>query len=107
MEKIVKLKLERVANRLKTNQNLEVSFADPVISHVVEGCTAGETGARNIDAIIDRNIVPEISNRLLSFMADEKQPAHLMVDINKKGQFIYTFKDKVERSSPIKQEKKQ
>ena len=91
MLKIVELKLNRVGKRLEENQNLKVEFAKPVLDEIVASCTRAETGARNIDAIIDRNIVPEISTQLLGFMADGKTPASLKVSINKQGNFSYKF----------------
>ncbi len=91
MADIVKMKLNRLAQRLKANQGLEVSFAQPVVDGIVAACTAAETGARNIDAIIDRTIAPEIASRLLQFMAEDKRPAHLKVEKGKNGQFNYSF----------------
>jgi type VI secretion system protein VasG len=91
MENIVILKLSRVGKRLKENQNLKVEFTTPVIKEIVTSCTRGETGARNIDAIIDRRISPEISEQLLGFMADEKVPSNLKVGKDKSGNFTYKF----------------
>jgi len=91
MQTIVELKLGKVANRLKENQNLKVEFAKPVSEEIVASCTRAETGARNIDAIIDRNIVPEIAAQLLGFMTEEKAPVNLKVTKDKKGNFKYKF----------------
>jgi type VI secretion system protein VasG len=91
MENIVILKLSRVGKRLKENQNLKVEFTTPVIKEIVTSCTRWETGARNIDAIIDRRISPEISEQLLGFMADEKVPSNLKVGKDKSGNFTYKF----------------
>jgi len=73
MKLIVELKLGRLAKRLQENQNLKVEFTKPIVKEIVSRCTRAETGARNIDAIIDRNIAPEISMQLLGFMAEGKR----------------------------------
>lgn len=91
MKLIVDLKLGKLAKRLKENQNLDIEFAKPVIDQIVDLCTAGETGARNIDAIIDRNLAPDISQQLLGFMADGKEPSKLTVNKDKDGKFKYKF----------------
>jgi type VI secretion system protein VasG len=91
MKSIVELKLSKVTKRLKENQNLAVDFSKPVIKEIVASCTRAETGARNIDAIIDRRISPEISEQLLGFMAERKAPSSLKVSISKGGQFRYKF----------------
>jgi len=91
MRKIVELKLGRLSRRMLENQKLEIKFAKPVIDAIVESCTRTETGARNIDAIIDRRIVPEISARLLGFMAEGEAPASLSVSRDKQGNYKYKF----------------
>jgi type VI secretion system protein VasG len=91
MERIVLLKLSKLSKRLEENQNLKVDFTKPVIKEIVASCTRGETGARNIDAIIDRRISPEISEQLLGFMAEEKAPSSLTVGKEKSGNFTYKF----------------
>ncbi|TFG93933.1 MAG: type VI secretion system ATPase TssH, partial [Calditrichales bacterium] len=91
MHKIVQLKLDRLAKRLKDNQKLEVAFSKAVMEEIVSACTRAETGARNIDAIVDRTIVPEVSSQLLGFMAEGKSPSKLTVTKSKQGKFEYKF----------------
>jgi type VI secretion system protein VasG len=68
-----------------------VEFAKPVVQEIVSRCTRAETGARNIDAIIDRNISPEIAEKLLVFMAEGKSPSTLKISLAKEGTFQYKF----------------
>ncbi|MCK5453595.1 MAG: type VI secretion system ATPase TssH, partial [Calditrichia bacterium] len=91
MSQIVGLKLGKLTERMKDNQNLTLEFAKPVIDVIVASCTRAETGARNIDAIIDRNIAPEIAEKLLGFMVEGKAPAGLKVSKGKDGGFQYKF----------------
>ena len=91
MSLIVDLKLGKVAKRLEDNQKLKVEFSKPVRDEIVASCTRAETGARNIDAIIDRKIIPEISSKLLGFMAEGKSPSGLKVGIDKQGKYSYKF----------------
>ncbi|MGH7496391.1 MAG: type VI secretion system ATPase TssH [bacterium] len=91
MKNIVELKLGRVGKRLKENQNLEVYFDAKVIDEIVALCTRAETGARNIDAIVDRNLAPEISAKLLGFMAEGQAPAKLKVTMDEERELHYQF----------------
>ncbi|MGB2908016.1 MAG: type VI secretion system ATPase TssH [Candidatus Aminicenantaceae bacterium] len=91
MKLIVELKLGRLARRLQENQNLKVEFTKTIVKEIVSRCTRAETGARNIDAIIDRNITPEISTQLLGFMTEGKEPSLLKIGKDKKGNFTYNF----------------
>jgi type VI secretion system protein VasG len=91
MAQIVDLKLGKLVNRLKMNRGVDVEFAKPVIQEIVGLCTRAETGARNIDAIIDRNIAPNIAEKLLGFMAEGKSPSNLKIGLGKDGKFQYKF----------------
>jgi type VI secretion system protein VasG len=91
MRPIVEMKLNKIKQRLAVNQHLDVEFNDEVIDEIVALCTSAETGARNIDAIVDRRLSPEISVQLLQFMADAKSPSNLLVYKEEDGSFQYKF----------------
>ncbi len=91
MKPIVEMKLGKIKKRLLENRGLEVEFNKAIIEDIVESCTRAETGARNIDAIVDRKLAPEISAQLLGFMAEGKNPEKLTVSKGKDGSFKYKF----------------
>ncbi|RPI73336.1 MAG: type VI secretion system ATPase TssH [Ignavibacteriales bacterium] len=91
MKPIVELKLGKVKKRLLENRGLEIEFNKAIIDDIVASCTRAETGARNIDAIVDRKLAPEISAQLLGFMAEGKNPDKLVVSKGKDGSFKYKF----------------
>ncbi len=91
MKPIVELKLGKIQKRLLQSQNLAVEFNKAVIDDIVDSCTRAETGARNIDAIVDRKLAPEISSQLLGFMAEGKSPSKVTVTKAKDGSFKYKF----------------
>ena len=91
MNLIVKIKLGKLARRLETNQKMTVTFGDEVYDWVTNACTRAETGARNIDAIVDRTLGPEIAAKLLAFMAEGEAPSSLHVAMDEDEQFIYNF----------------
>ena len=91
MKPIVELKLGKIKKRMQATQKLEIEFNKSVIDDIVASCTRAETGARNIDAIVDRKLAPEISAQLLGFMAEGKSPEKLVVNKAKDGSFKYKF----------------
>ena len=92
MKLIINMKLNKLIKRLKENQKLEVTIDKSVVEHIAMACNVVETGARMIDAIIDRQVAPDISRQLLSFMAEDKIPATLKIGKKKNGEFDYKFK---------------
>jgi type VI secretion system protein VasG len=91
MRPIVEMKLNKIKKRLMQNRKMEVTFDKKVIDDIAESCTRAETGARNIDAIIDRKLAPEISSQMLTFMAEGNEPDKLLVSKAKDGSFKYKF----------------
>ncbi len=91
MKPIVELKLGKIQKKLLANRGLSVEFNKAVIDDIVDSCTRAETGARNIDAIVDRKLAPEISVQLLGFMAEGKSPSKLVISKAKDGSYKYKF----------------
>ena len=51
---------------------LAFAVAPEVVRDIVMLCTTSQSGARNIDSIIDQKLMPEISKHLLYHMAEGK-----------------------------------
>jgi type VI secretion system protein VasG len=91
LKDIVVLKLKKVEKRLRSSQNMELAYHPDVINQIADRCKEVETGARNIDHIINRTLLPQISTQILEMMNDEQQPTKLEIGISKEGDFTYTF----------------
>lgn len=91
MRPIVEMKLSKIKKRLLANQQLVLEFDDSVIDEIVSQCTRAETGARNIDAIVDKKLSPEISVKMLGYLAEGKNPSKLLVKKDEDNSFIYEF----------------
>ncbi|MEW6256048.1 MAG: type VI secretion system ATPase TssH [Pseudomonadota bacterium] len=90
---IVRLKLDRVGKRLRESQKMAFSYSDAVVRQIAERCTEVETGARNIDHIVSKTLLPEIATELLARMSEEKQAVALRVELDADGRFAYVFSD--------------
>lgn len=91
MKGIVKLKLGSIGKRLRDAHAMAFDYDPIVIEKVAERCTQIDTGARNIDFIIDRTLLPEVSKAMLAKMTEEKMPAKLTLGMDEKGNFTYVF----------------
>jgi type VI secretion system protein VasG len=70
---------------------MEFEYAPEVVTRIAERCTQVDTGARNVDFIIDRTILPDISSALLGQLVDGTMPSHLMLELDEAGEFTYRF----------------
>jgi type VI secretion system protein VasG len=60
-----------------------------LIDEVAKRCTEVESGARNVDNILTNTLLPELSKRLLSAMAQGERPKSVRVAIGEDGRFEY------------------
>ncbi|MDR3300418.1 MAG: type VI secretion system ATPase TssH [Candidatus Accumulibacter sp.] len=67
---IIEQKLKRVAGQLKANSKIALEWTSAVTDHIAQRCTEVETGARNIEYILNLHILPRLSKRLLAGMAE-------------------------------------
>jgi type VI secretion system protein VasG len=91
MKGIVKLKLGQIGKRLRESHAMDFGYDQVVADTIIERCTQIDTGARNIDFIIDRTVLPDVAKAMLAKMAEEKMPSRLTLGMDEKGNFIYSF----------------
>jgi type VI secretion system protein VasG len=91
MVKIVRLKLNRLGKRLRGVHQIELQYGDELLSSIADRCVDPDTGARNIDAIIDRTLLPQVSRELLMRLSEPEMPTSLTLSLAENGQFVYTF----------------
>ena len=70
MGRIVELQLGRIRRRVEENHRAKFTYAPELVSGIATRCKEVDTGARNVDHILTRSFLPEISAEFLSRMAD-------------------------------------
>ncbi|WP_322049849.1 type VI secretion system ATPase TssH [Paraburkholderia bannensis] len=90
---IVRLKLAKVAGRLRRLHDVELQCDDSLIGSMAELCLARESGARNVDAFLNQRILPTVSRELLSRMANGTAPAKLLLSSSAEGNLTMDFVD--------------
>lgn len=88
MRLIIKLKLDRIAKRMRENRNVLFNYDEGVMDFVASRCTEVESGARNVDHILTNTLLPELSKDLLSRMAAGEQIKEVSVSVGGGG-FLY------------------
>jgi type VI secretion system protein VasG len=92
MHRIIRLQLERVGQRLAENHGATFSYDEAVVTEIANRCEEVESGARNIDHILTRTLLPEMSNEFLACMASDKSVSRVHVGVNRDGQFSYVLR---------------
>lgn len=91
MRRIVKLKLDRIANRVNGNRNMLFRYDEQVVESIAGRCTDVDSGARNVDHILSNSLLPEMSKELLYGMAKGQQIKEVRVSMDDGG-FVFSIK---------------
>jgi type VI secretion system protein VasG len=92
MRSIIRLQLERVGRRVAENHGAVFTYDESVINEIANRCEEVESGARNIDHILTRTLLPEMSNEFLARMATDQGVARVHVGVGGDGQFSYVLR---------------
>ena len=90
LRRICLLKLRSIGRRVQENYGTPFTFDDSVPDSIVARCREVESGARNIDNIISRTLLPELSGQLLTRMSSGDKIAKVHVGMDAaSGGFMY------------------
>ncbi|WP_409933095.1 type VI secretion system ATPase TssH [Vibrio jasicida] len=90
MTEIIHHKLNKVSQRLQSHHKLSLSYEESLVEFVLGNCRLAETGARNIDAVINRQLLPQLSTQLLVHDKDDSH-TQIEVSIDEQGTLTYAF----------------
>jgi len=90
--RIIALKLDRIGQRIRDQHHAEFSYDEALVEAVLARCTEVDSGARNVDHILNGSLLPEIAEAVLEKMAQGAAIARIKVGAGKQGQFKYTIK---------------
>jgi type VI secretion system protein VasG len=90
LEKIIRLKLDRIAARVATNHRAKFEYDTKLVDAVLARCTEVDTGARNVDHILNGTLLPEVAEQVLGRMATGVAIERIKVSAAKNGDFKYS-----------------
>ncbi|ENT6813246.1 type VI secretion system ATPase TssH [Enterobacter sp. ESY66] len=77
MRTIVEMKLSQVSKRLNRHYGLRTHIEESLYDALTAACLLPDTGARNVDSLLNQQILPVLSQQLLSHMAAKQKPHSL------------------------------
>jgi type VI secretion system protein VasG len=86
---IIRLKLERIKARVAANHHAGFQYDEALVQAVLARCTEVESGARNVDAILNGTLLPEIADNVLAAMAAGAGVKSIKVGATKGGKIKY------------------
>ncbi len=89
IRRIVRLKLDKIARRVREHYNADFAYPPEVVEAIAARCTEVESGARNIDHIVSRTLLPQLSAEFLSRMAGGEPIHRVCVGVKPDGAFSY------------------
>ncbi len=95
IRKITELQLTRIRKRFLENYKANLTWGPALVEQIASRCTEVESGARNIEYILSRGLLPRLSAHVLSIMADGRQVGDIEVVLDESGEFQFS-----DRSSP-------
>jgi type VI secretion system protein VasG len=86
---IIRLKLERIKARVAANHNARFQYDDALVAAVLARCTEVDSGARNVDTILNGTLLPEIADNVLASMAQGAAIGAIKVSATRGGKIKY------------------
>jgi len=77
MRTIVEMKLQQVSKRLHRHYGLLTHIDESLYDALTAACLLPDTGARNVDSLLNQQILPVLSQQLLAHMAAKQKPVSL------------------------------
>ena len=91
MRTIVKMKLAQVSQRLSRHYGLTTHIEEELYDALTAACLLPDTGARNVDSLLNQQILPVLSQQLLSHMAANQKPRLLTLGWSEEQGIALTF----------------
>ncbi|CAJ4276878.1 ClpA/B type protease [Burkholderia pseudomallei] len=90
LAEIIELKLERIRRRIEANHKAAFEWDESLVDAVLARCTEVDSGARNVDHILNGTLLPEIAELVLSRIADGEAIVRIAARAAETGEFEYT-----------------
>ena len=78
--RIIKHKLGKIVVRIEKQYATQVQYSDDLIELLLSRCTEVDSGARNVDNILNSTVLPSLATEILVALADHKLPKLIVID---------------------------
>lgn len=91
LSNIIRLKLDRIKARVAVNHDAAFHYDDALVAAVLGRCTEVDSGARNVDTILNGTLLPEIADSVLATMAEGGAIGKVKVSATRAGKIKYAI----------------
>jgi len=89
--KICKINMNRISKRVKEHYNATFNYPEDLLLHILARSQEVDTGARNIENILSRTLLPEMATECLSRLSENQEISDITVAVSEDGQFTYSI----------------
>ena len=89
--KICGLNMQRIERRVREHYGATFTYDEDVLIHIVARCQEADTGARNIENILSRSLLPELATHCLSRLGEDKTINKVHIGVAEDGTFSYAL----------------
>lgn len=87
--KIAAINMRKIEKRVRSHYAADFSYDEDVLLHIVARCQESDTGARNIETILNRTLLPSLAGECLEKLANDEVITRIHVGVDDEGEFTY------------------
>lgn len=87
LAEITKLKLQKTANTLLESKKISLSYDEGVVGAIVRRCDDSDVGARNIDYVLNKNVLPKLSKEIIKALSEDRGIVQATISTDSDGLF--------------------
>jgi type VI secretion system protein VasG len=89
IRRIVEMQLRKIGRRVKESYRAGFEWDPALVEAIAARCTEASSGARNVENILSRTLLPELSAEVLAHLAEGRQVGGIRVGLGPDGGFTY------------------
>lgn len=86
---ICRINMRRIEKRVREHYGASFSYDEDVLINIVARCQEADTGARNIEVILNRTLLPSLASECLDMMAKGVEISRVHIGASEEGGFSY------------------
>lgn len=79
--KIIEHKLGKIIQRVQMQYKTEVTYSGDLLELILSRCTEVDSGARNVDHILNTSVLPALATEILMALSEEKVPEKIQIEV--------------------------
>ncbi|MBY0397432.1 MAG: type VI secretion system ATPase TssH, partial [Thermoleophilia bacterium] len=88
MAGIARMQLDRIGARVREHHGATFTYDDALVDLLIAHCNDAGSGARNIDQLLNRRLMPDLSRKILARMAEGIPVATVKVSVDEFGEIV-------------------